>query len=65
MPIGWPGSRGRGWLFPRLAGPVFVAVPGVLGQDPPEVPVADDQQAVGALAAQRSRVALREGIRLG
>ena len=38
-------------LFPRLVRPVFVIVPRVLGQDPPEVPFAVDQQVVEALAA--------------
>jgi hypothetical protein len=44
---------------------MLVAVLGVLGQNPPEALVADDQQAVGAVVAQRSRVTLRERIRLG
>ena len=38
-------------LFPRLVRPVLVVVLRVLGQDPPEVPFAVDQQVVGAFAA--------------
>jgi hypothetical protein len=38
-------------LFPRLVRPVLVVVPRVLGQDPPEVPFAVDQQVVEAFAA--------------
>jgi hypothetical protein len=37
-------------LFPRLVRPMLVVVPRVLGQDPPEVPFAVDQQVVQALA---------------
>jgi hypothetical protein len=37
-------------LFPRLVRPVLVIVPRVLGQDPPEVLFAVDQQVVQALA---------------
>jgi hypothetical protein len=33
-------------LFPRLVGPMFVVVLRVLGQNPPEVPFAVDQQVV-------------------
>jgi hypothetical protein len=46
-------------LFPRLVRPVFVVVPRVRGEDLPEVLFAVDQQVVGALAAQRSRIPLR------
>jgi hypothetical protein len=38
-------------LFPRLVRPVLVVVPRVLGQDPPEVPFALDQQVAGGFAA--------------
>ena len=38
-------------LFPRLVQPMLVVVPRVLGQDPPEVPFAVDQQVVEAFAA--------------
>jgi hypothetical protein len=44
---------------------MFVVVLRVLGQNPPEVPFAEDQQVVEALAAQRSYIALRKTIRLG
>ena len=37
-------------LFPRLVRPMLVVVPRVLGQDPPEVSFAVDQQVVEALA---------------
>jgi hypothetical protein len=37
-------------LFPRLVRPMLVIVPRVLGQDPPEVLFAVDQQVVQALA---------------
>jgi len=37
-------------LFPRLVGAMLVAVPRVLGQDPPEVSFAVDQHVVEAFA---------------
>src|SRR5215813_1669688 len=37
-------------LFPRLVRPMLVVVPRVLGQEPPEVSFAVDQQVVEALA---------------
>jgi hypothetical protein len=37
-------------LFPRLVRPMFVVVPRVLGQSPPEVLFTVDQQVVQALA---------------
>jgi hypothetical protein len=37
-------------LFARLVGPVLVVMLRVLGQDPPEVPFAVNQQVVQALA---------------
>jgi hypothetical protein len=40
-------------------------MPRVLGQDPPEVPFAVNQQVVEALAPQRSHIPLRKGIRPG
>src|SRR5258705_7443478 len=43
-------------LFPRLVRPVFVVVPRVLCQHPPEVSFAVDKEVVKALAAQRSRI---------
>ena len=49
-------------LFPRLMRPMLVVVPRVLGQDPPEVSFAVDQQVVKALAPQCSHVPLRKGI---
>jgi predicted cobalt transporter CbtA len=38
-------------LFARLVGAMLVVMPRVLGQDPPEVPFAVDQQVIEALAA--------------
>jgi predicted cobalt transporter CbtA len=38
-------------LFARLVGAILVVMPRVLGQDPPEVPFAVDQQVIEALAA--------------
>jgi hypothetical protein len=38
-------------LSARLVRPMLVAVPRVLGQDPPQVPFAVDQQVVEAFAA--------------
>ena len=38
-------------LLPRLVWPMLVVVPRVLGQGPPEVPFAVDQQVVEAFAA--------------
>ena len=38
-------------LFARLVRPVFVVMLRILGQDPPEVPFAVDQQVVEAFAA--------------
>jgi hypothetical protein len=52
-------------LFPRLVRPMFVVMPRVLGQDPPEVSFTVDQEAVKALAPQRSHIPLREGVRAG
>jgi hypothetical protein len=40
---------------------MLVVVLRVPGQDPPEVPVAEDQQVVEALAAQRSRYSVPQG----
>src|SRR5690348_2122782 len=40
-----------GSLLPRLVRPMLVVVPGVLGQVPPKVPFAVDQQVVEAFAA--------------
>jgi hypothetical protein len=50
-------------LFLRLVRPMIVVVSRVLGQDPPEVPFAVDQQVIEALAPQRSHVSLRKRIR--
>jgi hypothetical protein len=44
---------------------MFVVVLRVLGQNPPEVLFAEDQQVVEALAPRRSHVALLKRIRLG
>jgi hypothetical protein len=45
--------------------PMLVVVPRVLGQDPPEVSFAVDQQVVKALAPQCSHIPLRKGIARG
>jgi len=45
------GFMERRSLFARLVRAMFVVMPRVLGQDPPEVPLAVDQQVVQALAA--------------
>jgi len=50
-------------LLPRLVGPVAVVVPRVLAQDLPQVPVAEDQQMIQALAAQRAHETFRESVR--
>jgi hypothetical protein len=47
----------RGLLLQGLVWPMTVAVPGVLGQDLAEVPLAEDQHMVQALAAQLSATA--------
>jgi pimeloyl-ACP methyl ester carboxylesterase len=52
-------------LFARLVRAMFVVMPCVLCQDPPEVPLAVDQQVIEALAPQRSHVPLRKRIRPG
>ncbi len=44
---------------------MFVVVLHVLGQNPPEVRLAVDQEVVEALAPQRSHMSLRKRIRLG
>jgi hypothetical protein len=49
----------------RLMGPVTVVVPGILGQDLPQVLLAVDQQAFGALAAQCAHETPGEGVRPG
>jgi hypothetical protein len=41
-------------LFVRLVRAVFVVMPRVLGQDPPEVPLAVDEQVVEAAITARS-----------
>jgi hypothetical protein len=52
-------------LFPRLVRPMFVVVPRVLCQHPPEVSFAVDKQVVKALAAQRSHISFRIRVRPG
>jgi hypothetical protein len=44
------GFMERRSLFARLVRAMFVVMPRVLGQDPPEVPLAVDEQVVEALA---------------
>ena len=45
------GLMQRRSLFPRLVGAMFVVMPRVLGEDPPEVSFTVDQQVVEALAS--------------
>jgi hypothetical protein len=52
-------------LVPRLVGTMLVVMSRVLGQDPPKVSFAVDQQVVQALSSQCSREPLRKGIRPG
>src|SRR6266516_6815265 len=52
-------------LFPRLVRPMTVVMPRILGQDPPEVSFAVDQQVVEALASQSSHISFRERVRPG
>ena len=62
--IGRPaGFVQRRSLFPRLVRPMPVVVPRVLGQDPPKVPFSVNQQAIEALAPERSHIPFREGVR--
>jgi hypothetical protein len=44
----------RGFLLQGLVGTVAVIVPGVLGQDLPEMPLAEDEHVIQALVAQRA-----------
>ena len=57
---GVAGLAQRGFLLQALVRTVAVIVPGVLGQDLAEVPLAEDQHVVQALAAQRAHEPLRE-----
>jgi hypothetical protein len=57
------GSAQRRPLAERLVGPMIVVVPGVLGQDLPQVLFADDQQVAQALAAHCSDEPLGKGVR--
>jgi hypothetical protein len=53
----------RGFLLQGLVRTMLVIVPGVLDQDLAEMPFAEDQHVVQALAAQRAHEPLRVGIR--
>jgi len=53
-------SRFRRHLLQGAVRPVLVIVPDVLGLHPGQVLVVDDQEAVGALSADRADPALRE-----
>jgi hypothetical protein len=53
----------RRLLLQPLVWTVAVIVPGVLGQDAAEVPLAEDQHVVQALAAQRANEPFRECVR--
>ena len=54
------GLMQRWSLLARLVGAMFVVMPRVLGEDPPEVSFAVDQQVVKALMPQRPRITFRE-----
>jgi hypothetical protein len=54
------GLAQRGFLLQALVRTVAVIVPRVLGQDAPEMPLAEDQHVVQALAAQCSHEPFRE-----
>ena len=53
----------RSLLLQALMWPISVVVPGVLGQDLTEMPLAEDRHVVQALAAQRAREPLGECVR--
>jgi hypothetical protein len=57
------GLTERGLLLQCLVRPVAVVVAGVLGQHLPQMPFAEDQHVVQALAAQRAHEPLRECVR--
>ena len=57
------GPTQRGFLLQALMRTVPVIVPGVPGQDLPEVPLAEDQHVIQALAAQRAREPPGAGVR--
>jgi hypothetical protein len=54
------GLMQRRSLLARLVRAMFVVMPRVLGEDPPEVSFAVDQQVVKALMPQRPRITFRE-----
>jgi hypothetical protein len=60
---GMPGLSLRRFLLQALVRSVPVVMPGVLGQDAAEVPLAKDQHVVQAFAAQRAHEPLRERVR--
>jgi len=57
---GMAGFAQRRPLVQRLMRPVIVVVPHVLGQDIPEMPLAENQQVIRALTAKCSHEPLRE-----
>jgi hypothetical protein len=57
---GMAGFAQRRPLVQRLMRPVIVVVPYVLGQDIPEMPLAENQQVIRALTAKCSHEPLRE-----
>src|SRR5579864_9290406 len=56
-------AAAAGLLLPGLVWTVAVIALGILGQDLAEVPLAEDQHVVQALAAHRSHEPLRECVR--
>ncbi len=56
------GLAQRGFLLQRLVRTMAVVVPRVLGQHLPQVPLAEDQHMVQALAAKRTHEPLRESV---
>jgi hypothetical protein len=58
-----PGWRCGGFLLQALMRAVLIGVASVLGQDIAEMPRAEDQHVVKALAAQRAHESLRECVR--
>jgi len=63
MSMAWLGLPLWGSLLQGLVQTMAVVVPGVPGQDLAEVPLAEDQHVVQALAAQGPHEPLRECVR--
>jgi hypothetical protein len=53
------GATKERFLLQALVRPVALIVPGVLGQDLAEIPLAEDQHVIQALTAQRSHEPFR------